>query len=327
MDLIINTFGTSLSRDNDCFVILHKDGKQRVPVEGITSIQIGRGAQITSDAVLLAIQNEIEILFLDNSGEPVGRVWSNKYGSISTIRKGQLNFTLSKDAVSWIKEVIAQKMENQQALILSMMVNDDRTQHLVDKAIQRIEDYRAKVKSLDGEVISDIAPALRGWEGQASRIYFETLNLFIPDKLRFAQRSQHPATDVVNAFLNYGYGFLYGKIEGALIRAGIDPYIGVFHRDDYNRPVLVYDVIELYRIWVDYVVFTLVMQRDIITDEFYSVKSDGSYWLEALGRRIVIQSLNDYLDEVILMNGINRSRLSHIFLYAQDLAQKFKTYM
>jgi CRISPR-associated protein Cas1 len=69
------------------------------------------------------------------------------------------------------------------------------------------------------------------------------------------------------------------------------------------------------------------MQRDIITDEFYSVKSDGSYWLEALGRRIVIQSLNDYLDEVILMNGINRSRLSHIFLYAQNLAQKFKTYM
>jgi CRISPR-associated protein Cas1 len=326
MDLIINTFGTSLHRDNDCFVIVHKDGKQRIPVDGIASIQISRGAQITSDAVLLAIQNEIEILFLNNAGEPIGRVWSNKYGSISTIRKGQLNFTFSKDAVSWIKDVIAKKMENQQALILSMMINDDRTQRLVDKAIQRIDDYKAKVKSLDGEVVSDIAASLRGWEGQASRVYFETLNLFIPGELQFAQRSHHPATDVVNAFLNYGYGFLYGKIEGALIRAGIDPYVGIFHRDDYNRPVLVYDVIELYRVWVDYVVFTLVAQN-IITDEFYSVKSDGSYWLEGLGRRILIQSLNDYLDEVILMDGISRSRESHILLYAQNLAQKFKKYM
>ena len=103
MDLILNTFGTSLSRDNEAFVINHKDGQQRLPVAGISSIHVSRGAQITSDAVLLAIENEIEILFMNRSGEPIGRVWSNKYGSISTIRKGQLNFTFSKDAIEWIK--------------------------------------------------------------------------------------------------------------------------------------------------------------------------------------------------------------------------------
>lgn len=91
MELVLNTFGTSLNRDNEGFVITHKDGKQRLPVVGIKSIQISRGAQITSDAVMLAIENEIEILFMDKSGKPVGRVWIPKYGSISTIRKGQLN--------------------------------------------------------------------------------------------------------------------------------------------------------------------------------------------------------------------------------------------
>lgn len=326
MDLILNTFGTSLNRDNEAFIINHKDGKQRLPVAGISAIHISRGAQITSDAVLLAIENEIEILFMSKSGEPIGRVWSNKYGSISTIRKGQLNFTFSKEAIVWIKEIIAQKMDNQQALILAMQINDDRTKRLVDTALRRIGDYKTKLTALNGEVISDIAPTLRGWEGQSTRIYFETLNLFIPDEFRFSKRSQHPATDVVNALLNYGYGILYGKIEGALIKAGIDPYIGVFHRDDYNRPVLVYDFIELYRVWVDYVVFTLVAQNNI-TDEFYSVKSDGSYWLEGLGRRIIIQSLNDYLDEIILMNGVNRSRENHIMLKAQALAQTFKNFL
>jgi len=262
---------------------------------------------------------------MNRSGEPIGRVWSNKYGSISTIRKGQLNFTFSKDAIEWIKDLMIRKMDNQQALILAMRVNDDRTQRLVDKAIRRISDYQTKVKSLKGEVISDIAPKLRGWEGVSSKIYFETLNLFIPENMQFAKRSQHPALDVVNALLNYGYGILYGKVEGALIKAGIDPYVGVFHRDDYNRPVLVYDVIELYRVWVDYVVYSLVAQNSI-TDEFYSVKSDGSYWLEGLGRRVLIQSLNDYLDEIILMNGVSRSRENHILLQAQNLAQIFKKY-
>lgn len=326
MELILNTFGVCLNRDNEAFVVTHKDGRQRIPVEGIDSIQIAKGIQVTSDAILLALEHEIEILFTEKSGHPVGRVWSPRYGSISTIRKGQLNFTFSHDALLWIKGVLRDKMENQQAMILMMHTEDAELQRQVNKAISRIEDYRTKVQSIEGEIVADVAPQLRGWEGMASRIYFETLNLFIPDHYRFNVRTQHPALDVVNAFLNYGYGVLYGKIEGALIKAGIDPYVGVMHRDDYNRPVLVYDVIELYRVWVDYVVYGIISQ-DVITDEFYSVHEDGSYWLENLGRRVLIQSLNDYMDEVIKVGSVERSRQNQLNLYCQELAQQFKTFL
>ena len=47
MELVINTFGTSLNRDNEGFVISTAEGRQRVPAEGISSIQISKGAQIT----------------------------------------------------------------------------------------------------------------------------------------------------------------------------------------------------------------------------------------------------------------------------------------
>ncbi|MCM0721969.1 CRISPR-associated endonuclease Cas1 [Parabacteroides sp. W1-Q-101] len=326
MELVLNTFGVALNRDNEGFVILTKEGKQRIPSEGITSIQISRGAQITSDAVLLAIEKEIEVLFMDKSGKPIGRIWSPKYGSVSTVRKGQLSFTFSKDAVSWIKEVISRKIENQQALLLMMISRTEDKEKVVNKSVNRLEDYRTKVKGIEGEIVSDVAPSLRGWEGLSSKIYFETLNLFLPEKYRFETRSQHPAMDVANALFNYGYGLLYGKIEGALIKAGIDPYVGVMHRDDYNRPVLVYDVIELYRVWVDYVVCSLLMQ-EVVTDDYYSVREDGSCWLEALGRRVLIQSLNDYLDEVVTVKGVSRSRMTQLSLYAQDLAQQWKKYI
>ncbi len=326
MDLVLNTFGVSLSRDNEGFVVLSKEGKQRIPISGITSIQISRGAQITSDAVLLAIEKEIEVLFMDRSGYPLGRVWSSKYGSISTIRKGQLNFVSSKDAVVWVKDVLARKMENQQALLLTMYVDSSDLEQRVKKSIQRIEGLRKKVEDVKGEIVADVAPYLRGWEGMASKIYFDTLNLFLPEEYRFEGRSQHPATDITNALLNYGYGMLYGKIEGALIRVGIDPYIGIMHRDDYNRPVLVYDVIELYRVWVDYVVCALVMQK-VVTEEFYSIRSDGAFWLEPLGRRVLIQSLNDYLNEVVVVKGLSRTRINQILYYVQGLAQQWKNYI
>ena len=325
MELILNTFGVSLNRDNEGFVINTSEGKQRIPAVGIDSIQISRGAQITSDAVMLAIEHEIEVMFMDKAGKPIGRIWSPKYGSISTIRKGQLNFIYSHNAVDWIKEVLLKKIENQQALML-LFNNDDHPKTDTEKNIARLEDYRNKIRTLDGDIVNDIAPMLRGWEGQASRIYFSTINTFLPEQFRFNIRSHHPALDITNAFLNYGYGILYGRIEGALIKAGVDPYIGVLHRDDYNRPVLVYDIIEMYRIWVDYVVYTLLAQN-VITEEFYSVREDGSYWLEALGRRVLIQSLNDYMDEVITVKGVTRSRLTILSLYAQSLAQKFKEEM
>jgi CRISPR-associated protein Cas1 len=323
MDLILNTFGTCLTKDNDCFMVLHKDGKQRIPPVDIRHIFISRGAQISSDAVLLAIESEIEVLFVDNSGEPLGRIWSNRYGSISTIRKGQLEFSQSEKAVKWIAGMIASKIENQQALLWTFVNSQPEMKSVIETTAVRLENYRKKVKGLQGETVSDIAPQLRGWEGTASKIYFEQMNAFLPENYRFKERSQHPAMDIVNAMLNYGYGMLYGKIEGSLIRAGIDPYIGILHRDEYKRPVLVYDVIEKYRIWVDYVVWTLVRQN-IIGEEYYSVKSDGSHWLEGLGRRIIIQSLNDYLSEIISIGGIERMRMTHIDLFTQNLAQKFK---
>ncbi len=326
MELILNTFGTSLSRDNEGLVICNHDGCQRIPVSGIRSIQISRGAQISSDAVLLAMENEIEVLFMDKAGNPIGRIWSPKYGSVSTIRKGQISFTFGHEAIGWIKGVISKKLENQQAMLLMMNSSGDKLlQTHIDKSINRLDDYRQKINALDGEIVNDIAATLRGWEGVASKIYFDTVNIFLPEQYRFEKRTQHPAMDAANAMLNYGYGLLYGKIEGALIKAGIDPYVGVMHRDDYNRPVLVYDVIELYRVWVDYVVFSLLCQN-VISEEHYSVKEDGSYWLEPLGRRMLIQSLNDYLDEVVDDKGNPRSRLTKISLYAQSLAQRFKKY-
>lgn len=325
MDLILNTFGVALNRDNEGFVISNADGRQRIPVTGIRSIQVHRGAQITSDAILLAIENEIEIIFNDKGGMPKGRVWSCSYGSISTIRKGQINFTFSHEAVDWIKDIIVRKIDNQQAIVVLLSSDLPERKIAVSRVVNRLEDYKNKIKHLDGDIVSDVASTLRGWEGLSSKIYFEALNYVLPERFRFEQRSQHPAMDPANALLNYGYGLLYSRIEGALIKAGIDPYIGVMHRDNYNRPVLVYDVIEIYRIWIDYVVYTLLMQN-VVSDECFSMREDGSYWLESLGRRILIQSFNDYMEEVIENKGNTRSRGTQIQLYAQSLAQKFKKF-
>ena len=144
MELILNTFGTSLNRDNEGFVITNKDGRQRVPTIGIKTIQIGKGTQVTSDAIMLAIENEIDVIFTDRQGMPKGRVWSYQYGSISTIRKGQLNFIYDKDAIAWIKDILSHKISNQQATLLMLPEMSDLAEEKRMIAIDKMENYREK---------------------------------------------------------------------------------------------------------------------------------------------------------------------------------------
>lgn len=322
MELVLNTYGTSLQVEDGLFMVRHKDGKQSVNPSTVKSILISKGAKISSDATLLAVENEIDVLFVDSTGKPAGRVWSIKYGSVSTIRRKQLDFIYSPKAVKWIKDLIVQKIDNQIGFLLSMNPDEDRLKGLIQNSINKQTDHKQKIGNVDAPFVSDIAASLRGWEGAASRAYFQVISELLPEAYRFDTRTQHPAKDVFNCLLNYGYGMLYGKVEGALIKAGIDPYAGVLHRDDYNRPALVFDVIELYRIWIAYVVFSLCSQQ-VIDEDCYSIQDDGSFWLENMGKRILIQATNDYFDEVINLKGLHRSRMTHIELYAQNLAQIF----
>ncbi len=217
MDISLNTFGTVLTKDKGLFLIIHKDGKQSLNPADIKTITIGKGEQITSDAALLDIENQIDVLFVDGKGTPLGRIWSVKYGSISTIRRKQLDFSFSGEAVEWIKNIVATKIENQLALLVSVAPDAWAGNAAFEKTLVRLNDYKNKVLKSNGEIVNDIAPSLRGWEGAASKAYFETIAAVLPEKYHFESRSQHPATDIFNAMLNYGYGILYGKIEGALI--------------------------------------------------------------------------------------------------------------
>jgi CRISPR-associated protein Cas1 len=328
MNLVINTYGATLQKENDLFLVTTPDGKQSFPPDKLKSISIGKAAKITSDAILLAIKHEIDILFVNDMGMPEGRVWSIQYGSISNIRRAQLDFLYSPAVIPWVKALLCEKVDNQIALLLALQPEPDQTAtfNQVRFAINSMDDYKTKIAAIDGDVLSDVAPTLRGWEVQASRKYFNAISQLLPENYRFENRNRIPSTDIFNAMLNYAYGILYGKVEGALIKAGIDPYAGIFHRDDYNRPALVYDFIEKYRMWMDYVVVQLCRESALETDLFTFDEDTGACKMEPLSKRILIQSVNDYLSEIIMLSGKERSRLTHIELEAQNLAQYFLKY-
>jgi CRISPR-associated protein Cas1 len=323
MNLYLNSFGSSLKVENGMFRVDNGEETQKLSVEQVKSICINRSAIMSAASMFLAIENGIPVLLLTRSGAVKGRIWSASYGSISTIRKNQLAFTESEQAKRWIISLIDQKLLNQQQLLWIFEGNTKQEQEAIEKTQHRIASSRSHLKKLERLPFEELKKKIIGVEGSAGRIYFGLVSANLPEAYRFRGRSRRPAKDMFNALLNYAYGMLYSIIEGAIITAGLDPYIGVLHRDDYNKPVLVYDIIERYRIWADAVVIRLCRQR-VIFEEFFTIEQDA-WFLNEFGRKILISSLGDYLQEMVVLEGSQYSRKNHITNYCRSLAKHLST--
>ena len=279
MHIIINSPGTVVSIRNGIFCIVCGKEEQLVPPDKVKSISIAPGARITSDALLVAIQHEIDVFVLDGYGYPVGRLGSARYRSISTIRRQQALFTMDVRATAWVRDLIVQKIQNSLAVLMAFVSLDsfrDNSDYAV--ALSRIEEILQKLQTMRVDVpLSEVESTFRGYEGTAARSYFRLLQVLIPERWRPEKRVRRPARDPFNSMLNYAYGLLYTRVESALVRSGLDPHMGVYHRDAYQTPALVFDFVEKYRHWMDYVVVALCRAQAVDEDMFF--EEDGAWWL------------------------------------------------
>ena len=85
MELHLNTYGSFIRKKDDLFEILVEDKKVRLSPEKVTSIIISNAVTITTDAIQLAMDYNIDIVFLDKYGNPYGRIWFPKIGRLVLI--------------------------------------------------------------------------------------------------------------------------------------------------------------------------------------------------------------------------------------------------
>lgn len=134
--------------------------------------------------------------------------------------------------------------------------------------------------------------SLLGIEGTAARIYFSRFAALLrggPDLTAtdFAGRNRRPPKDPVNAMLSFVYALLVKDVTVALLAAGLDPYVGFYHRPRFGRPALALDLAEEFRPLVgDSTVLTAVNNGEISARDF--VRRAGGVALTTGGRRAMI---------------------------------------
>lgn len=270
MQLVINTYGSYLQKSGNCFKVKVNERVFEVACNKVSSILISTAAYITTDAIKMAMENNIDIVFLDEFGNPYGRVWHPKLGSTTLIRRRQLEIAETSEGLNLSLEWIKTKLSNQIELLKKLRNTRPQRSAQITSYIERLTPLLESLQNLSG-TLDERRATIMGIEGSAGKIYFEAISELMPDRFKFQGRSRNPAKDEFNALLNYAYGILYSLVEKACIIAGLDPYLGFIHTDNYNKKSLVFDLIENYRAWAEEVVINLFAKRKVKVEFFNKI--------------------------------------------------------
>jgi CRISPR-associated protein Cas1 len=317
MDLVLTTFGTYLHRQGEMFVVKVREQKQEVSARKVRSIVITTGASLSTDAIQLAVEKNIDIVFLDPMGQPYGRVWHGRPGSTIEIRREQLRLADTERGLRLALGWMLRKLDNQIEFLRGARQRRTRLSAPLTEKIDALRALHTALAQVSGE-LDAVRGTIMGLEGRAGRTYWEAVNLLLPNRFQFAARSRNPAKDEFNCLLNYAYGVLYGTVERACVLAGLDPYVGFIHTDHYQKRSLVFDLIECYRIWADDTVVGLFAARKVKQDMFDTLHK--GFVLNKQGKAVLMERFGDHLEETIRYRNRNIKRRDTVQLDCHRLA-------
>ena len=322
MQLVLDTKGLQLTKKRQSFLVSDDKENKQISPNKVTSIAITQNVLLSADAVQLAIKHQIPILFFDKIGKAKARLWSPYFESIATLRRQQVKFSEGTEATQWVIEVFQLKTEHQLQNLKYLKNRKSAQKGRLDKAIGQIIHQAKQFEVYKDVLIGDARNHLMGIEGGIAKTYFQALSPCLPEEYRFEKRSRRPAKDRFNATLNYYYGMLYTIVEGALFAAGLDPHLGILHTDEYKKPVLAFDLIEVFRPWVDALLLDICLKEELLKS-FFTSNQHGMF-LNKSGKRVLIPRFNGWLRDKRRFNQEDASTRNHIYKVAGLLARRIR---
>lgn len=296
MDLFIDTYGTKIGCSGERIVLSFPNirEKKEYPIRRLDKIVILRPASLTTHAVKLAFENDVDIVYLGSFGKPVGRFLSSEPKGLASLRRAQLEISTSDKGFELARILIKGKCINQINYLryLGYKHKKDFSKELLQaQTIFDTIDLLPVTEKSKGQLL--------GIEGYIADRYFSGLRTLF----HFPGR-QPRGRDKFNSALNYGYGILYNEVERACLYVGLDPYMGLYHSERYGKPALVLDLVEEFRVpVVDIAIFPLFIDKRLSKQNCFELIGKGQYQLSPEGKSIVVKAVMENLSRNVTWRG------------------------
>lgn len=280
-------------------VMVEQEKRLQVPLHHLGAI-VCFGSVMLSPALLGRCMEEGRgVVWLERSGRFQARVEGPISGNI-LLRQAQYRAADNPTkTIELARAFLAGKLRNSRNVLLrgARDGSSDTERSMLVQNARLVAGHLRKLPytpDLDG---------LRGEEGNAARIYFQSMQYLIRQSVRsdfaFDVRSRRPPTDSMNALLSFLYAVLLHDCRSALETVGLDPQLGFLHAVRPGRSALALDLLEEFRsVIADRLALTLVNRRQIQASHF-NKREGGAVLLNDEGRKAVIAAYQERKQETL----------------------------
>jgi CRISPR-associated protein Cas1 len=218
----------------------------QIPVEDLGMVLLDHSQiTITHSLMVAMLANKVILVSCDDSHHPAGMMNSLEGHSEQSKRmSAQIESSEPLRKNLW-QQTVSKKLENQAQILIQR-----------NRPFEPLIRWSKQVRSGDPD----------NYEGRGAAHYWEYIFPGNPFFLR--DRHGHPP----NAWLNYGYAVLRATMARAIVGAGLNPTLGIHHRNKYNAYCLADDLMEPYRPVADWAVCQLLERFEPDNDITKEVK-------------------------------------------------------
>jgi CRISPR-associated protein Cas1 len=293
--IALQGFGSYLGMEEGCFVVRDRNGMtERYPLfeNEIAEVQVKSGNSVSSGALASLGFWGIDLLILTQKGNPVAVLKSLDDDSHVETRICQYEALSNEKGTYIAKQLVLGKIEGQNEVLSKYGLK-----HHDFLVVKSVNDLKA------GDMPT-FRRKLMAIEGHCSDRYFSQIFSLLPDALRPERRKTFKAYDGTNNIFNLAYEILSWKVQHALIKAKLEPYLGFLHSTAKGKPSLICDFQELYRFLIDDFIIQYcrnLRRKDFtLKSENFSTKRKGKReYLNDSKTPDFVKTLNEYFQSKV----------------------------
>lgn len=280
-------------------VRVESETKLRVPIHTLSGIVCFGQVSCSPFLMALCAEHNVSLSFLTEHGRFLARVQGPVSGNVF-LRREQYKLTDDLPRQAGIaRAVVFAKISNCRTVLQRASREREESSQSADLDAAAIRLRRI----LEDVERAESTDAIRGYEGDAARTYFQVFDHLIlasKDDFYFRGRSRRPPLDNMNALLSFFYTLLTHDIAGALEGVGLDPAVGYLHRERPGRPSLALDLAEELRpVLADRLALTLVNRREVSAKGFRKLESGGILMDDDTRKQVLVAWQKRKQEEVI----------------------------
>ncbi|MFP4052222.1 MAG: CRISPR-associated endonuclease Cas1 [Petrotogales bacterium] len=305
-NLVVSGYGSKVGKKGKLIYVETEENKLKISPKELEQLILFDEGKITCGAIRYLYREDVDVVFVDEKHNQFLRIVDGEENPLSDLWIEQMELG-RKEKLRLISEILRASFYNKSRLLSQFGLE--------------VGDLKERILKLDESESSDI---LRGKEGEFSKRYFSKIKKLIGSEFEFEKREKNPPPDPINSMLSYGYTVLKSRIQYSLLRAGLNPYIGILHESYRDRPALSFDMMEIFRsVIVDRTVLTMLNKGMIDLDDF-EYPEEGICYITGDGKQSYLNELFKRMESKHEYDEDRLEFLDIMFLQAEELADHVK---